>query len=722
MKHLVLLITTLLYTGLLYAAPRTTKQALEIARSFISTNVAMKHAGTCQLIVANNEEAATRTSDNSPAYFVINAENNNGFVIVSGDDCAREVLAYSNTGNLSLDNLPPNAKYWLGFYAEEIKQARLNGDAYTGNQLVSNESDNIYSSDNNTSTRTSSTRATTAIAPLLGNIEWDQGNPYNILCPTEKGELTVTGCSATALAMVMKYYAYPQHGIGSHSYTSRTLQKTLSVNFAAATYNWDLMLPRYTNAATEEQQKAVAELMLHCGVGMDMNYNVASAGGSGAGIFKQHTAAINFFGYNPNAYFEGRDYNTEGRWKNLIQEELNAGRPVLYSGQSTEGGHAFVLDGCDENDMYHFNWGWSGYANGYYSLSSLSPGAGGTGSGSGAYNDMQYILLMLQPEEAGGIISGFTTDAGVETTSTQYGRNEKITLSFSKIYNTASTMNGLLGLALYQGEEFVTFLSDPSAYRDIPIGSGWNTISFSGVIPSNVANGSYQLHFASQKDGEKVPSKLRGLKNYTIHYNVEVKSNTIVLEKPDSDFDLYQLAKAELIGEAVVGEKLTFKLKIENKGMDYDDEFGVYILKNGSMLPYDRISNYAVIPAKSTTTITISGNTQLPVGEYYAIGSYRKNNAWRQFANKDLRLVFEIKDVGTSINSTESAQPLKVVTTNSGLNITSEDSTELIYVYSPQGSVISTIEGGKGIVVLTHSGIYFVKQGKTALKVLYNLN
>ncbi|RGN31412.1 C10 family peptidase [Bacteroides oleiciplenus] len=696
----------LICSGWLFAAPRTPQQALEIARTFVRSHVAMKHIDVKGLKLINGESIQTRTMA-YPAYYIVNTGNDNGFVIISGDDCAREVLAYSDRGSLNYDHLPPNTKYWLEFYAAEME--RMN--------------ENDGSVENPVEIQSSATRAIPpVIAPLLDKIEWDQGDPYNLDCPEERGEKTVTGCAATALAMVMKYYEYPKQGIGSYSYTTATLKKTLSVNYEEANYKWELMLPQYTSTATEEQKKAVAELMLHCGVAMDMDYNLNAAGGSGAGIFKQYNALTKQFGYNPNMYFEGRDYNSEGRWKNMIQKELMAGRPILYSGQSSGGGHAFVLDGCDEKDMYHFNWGWSGYANGYYSLSALEPGAGGTGSGSGAYNAMQYIMLLVQPETTGEIISGFTLEGSMEATKSQYARDESVGVRFTKIWNTATPMTGVIGLALYQGDEFVTFLTNPSAFSGINIGSGWNSITLSGTIPASVPNGSYQLHFASQKEGEKKPSMLRGLEDMSTYYNVEVTANSISLSNPGSKFELSQLAPAVLVGEAVEGKEMTFTLQVENKGMKYEDDFAVYIRKNGALLPYTRISDYTVIPGSASSTITISGNPGLPVGEYYAIGSYRKDDAWKQFTGNELRLVFTIKDVETGIEQSESIQPLKVITTSTGLDITSENLDEVIDIYSGYGMKITSIKGGKATVALSQSGLYIIRQGKNVLKVLYNSN
>ena len=206
---IILILAFLVCSGRLFAAPRTPQQALEVARIFVRSHVNMKHIDTKELKLIKGQSIQTRTMI-YPAYYIINTENDSGFVIISGDDCAREVLAYSDKGNLDYEHLPANVRYWLNFYTTEIKRMNTNGNSV----------------ENPIEVQSSATRVIPpGVTPLLDKIEWDQGNPYNLDCPEEKGELTVTGCAATALAMVMKYYEYPQKGIGSYSYTTATLKK-----------------------------------------------------------------------------------------------------------------------------------------------------------------------------------------------------------------------------------------------------------------------------------------------------------------------------------------------------------------------------------------------------------------------------------------------------------------------------------------------------------------
>lgn len=629
MKIITSLIIVLMYSGCLFAAPRTPKQAMLIAKTFVNSNVQMQHVSTTGLSVAKCNSAVARSVDSNPAYYIINAADNAGFVIVSGDDCVREVLAYSNKGNLDYNNLPDNAKYWLDFYAEEIKQAVSNGVQTEEYGLEMKASKPV-------------------IEPLLGDIEWNQDEPYNLRCPVSGGKRTVTGCGATAMAMVMKYYGYPQRGIGSKNYTTATLNLAVGADFANTTYKWDKMLPQYSGVtATDEQKNAVAELMYHCGVAMDMDYGT---GASGAGVFTQYGALINNFGYNPNMYFLGRDFTTAGQWENQILQELESNRPVLYSGQGTSGGHSFVCDGSDGEGKYHFNWGWDGYANGYYALSALEPGTGGIGAGAGSYNQSQYILCGAQPAAMTGRVSGFSSEGTATASKTSYSRNENVVVTFTNIYNLTSSFDGVYGLALYKGDEFVTFLTEPEQ-STASIGMGWSSNPVSGVVPGSVPNGSYQLYFASQDKRDTAPTKLRGMANTVLFYNVEVSNSNITLTKPTSNVSLVQVTKTELVGTANAGSDMTFRLQMRNDGPTYADELGVYITAGRLSANKARISQYVVLPGYSTTTVTITGNPNLPVGKnYYAVGSYRSGDNWTEFTNTQLRLYFDIEEAETGIN------------------------------------------------------------------------
>ncbi len=276
-------------------------------------------------------------SENKP-YYVFNAENG-GFVIVSGDDNARQILGYSDSGTFG-ENIPPQLQELLNEYATQI--SNIPADAVPSSIDVKTSSEE----------------------KVLQTANWGQYAPYNDLCPNGYP----TGCVATAMAIVMKYHNWPQSGTGSHSYEWNG--QTISYDFSQ-TFDWDLMRNSYySNNYSEAEGKAVAELMKACGVSVEMNY---AADGSSASISKACSSLISFFKYDSRCECIHQDDYNYDEWASMIKSEIDANRPIIYCGEG-QGSHAFVCDGYDANDMYHFNWGWAGSYNGFFALSALTPG------------------------------------------------------------------------------------------------------------------------------------------------------------------------------------------------------------------------------------------------------------------------------------------------------------------------------------------------------------
>ena len=362
--------------------------------------------------------------------FYIFANGTQGFVIVAADDCVQPVLAYSFS-NPASENINPEVRYWLSTYQQQIDWMRNNGivnpDAAKSWQLYG------------TATQ-GDPMPLTAVAPML-TTSWDQSPYYNNLCPYDnvEHERAVTGCVATAMAQVMKYWNHPSQGNGSHSYAEDDYG-TLSANFGATTYQWSQMPNSLTGSSSTAQVNAVATLMYHCGVAIEMNYGVEASGAqmtnygySYSQIPSTQDALHLFFGYTDSIEALYRDDNsmTDAVWKNYIKNEIDASRPVLYSGFDSTGGHCFVCDGYNTAEtQFHFNWGWSGYFNGYYSLNDLSLGGGGTGTtATYSFNLSQQILINVHPAGNGGsvvepdpmcLISSFPYTENFDDTST-YG-------------------------------------------------------------------------------------------------------------------------------------------------------------------------------------------------------------------------------------------------------------------------------------------------------------
>ena len=342
---------------------------------------------------------------------------NPGFVVMAADDCVQPILGYSLTGKFVAENMPTNVSGWLQGYNDEIQYA-------IDNKLkVTSKTAKLWKEliDGN-----SKAGKATVIVDALIQTKWDQDPGYNDLCPYDynANELTVTGCVATAIAQIMRYWEYPSHGVGSHSYTPITHPEygTQSVNFAQQTYNWADMPLYFPNAE-------IAKLMYHCGVAVDMDYDIGTNGGSGAYNSSIAPALTNYFNYKSTASLKSKSSYSTNNWNNLLKTELNAGRPIQYGGSGSGGGHAFVCDGYDNSNYFHFNWGWSGANDGFYSLTNLNPGSGGSGGGSYNFTNYQSAVIGIEPKDC-------TTATPTNFSVTKEGRNA--ILSWTAVSNASA--------------------------------------------------------------------------------------------------------------------------------------------------------------------------------------------------------------------------------------------------------------------------------------------
>ncbi len=342
-------------------------------------------------------QVTNRSVDNQH-FYVFNLNDNQGWVLVADNDRCIPILGYSKSGEFVTDNLPANIEDWLTGISSEI-QYIIDNDIVTDEKTTSLWKE-LFSG---ISTEFIN-RGEKVVNPLV-QTRWNQAPYYNDHCPYDNqyGERTVTGCVATAMAQVLKYWNYPEVGSGSHSYSTSSYG-TLYANFGGTQYAWNNMPNRVTSP-----NNAVATLMYHCGVSVDMSYGVAETGGSGAYVISSYTnsencaefAFKNYFGYKSSAHGEMKDNTSDSQWKNMLRTDLNASRPLVYAGFGN-GGHCFVCDGYDNSDMFHFNWGWDGQNDGFYSLSALNPGSGGAGGGSYSFTNNQQAIFGLEPTQSGG--------------------------------------------------------------------------------------------------------------------------------------------------------------------------------------------------------------------------------------------------------------------------------------------------------------------------------
>lgn len=386
-KDLLLLLSLMLLLSVsAIAGPRSYQQAKAIAqRQAAMLGIEMDAEVAASAKAAPRMSVSSAVSPSATCYYVFANGEDKGFTIVSGDDRMPEVVGYSAQGTYDPDHLPANYVGFMKAYQETV-EALLKGDAQVSGGLAE-------------ARQWRAERASSAaVAPLLGGIKWNQMAPYNNMCPLYKGtNRSVTGCVATAMAQVMMYYQYPKELKATiKAYTAKSYEIQIPEISSGATYDWDNMLPDYSKSDyNSAQADAVAKLMYHCGAAVKMNYGPSS----GANVTPIILAT--YFGYDADLMQDlTRTVFTLQQWMTLIDNELKAKRPILYSGQASDGGHEFVCDGSDGNGLYHINWGWGGYQDGYFDLTILQPMKGGAGSGSAVdgYNRDCSMIIGIAPD------------------------------------------------------------------------------------------------------------------------------------------------------------------------------------------------------------------------------------------------------------------------------------------------------------------------------------
>jgi hypothetical protein len=463
--HIQFLLVLLLALGYspLQAKRITQWQAQQQAYSFWGKQMPQK---------AKAKSRTATTASPSDAYYVFNNDAG-GFVIIAGDDAVTPVLGYTSTGSFDAENLPDGLKDLLKSYERQI--AAL-GDNYVANQTA--------------------TRAAFTGEKLLKTAEWNQMAPFNKYTPNNY----VTGCVATAGAIVMKHHGYPAKGTGSHSYTWNG--QTLTANFEH-TYDWASMPAKYdgTNDAAFD---GVARLMADLGVAVEMQYN---KDGSGAYIGNLVTALQKYYGYSKLTYLASIDDMEAEAWNAKLRGEIDANRPILYSASdASAGGHSFIIDGY-KDESFSVNWGWGGYCNGFYQIGALNPESAGKPTGD-KYNVGQSAVFGMQPSDGTEKVSGmgFLTNVGelqmlnMNITDVKKGQNGVI---FSApIGNTGDQpFNGEVAVALMnaKGEMREIVTSSPLTVVNLAAGGYYPSLSFSFVSTVDAEPGDYLAIVAKEK-------------------------------------------------------------------------------------------------------------------------------------------------------------------------------------------------------------------------------
>lgn len=358
------------------AGPIDPEKALEIANDFWNNNL-KKDAQLVLSPASIASKAPSRDGEqgSDAQYYIFNSNNDNGFVIISGDDQLTAIVGYSD--DCRIGEMPPALAEWLNVYSSYVDDVRSGAVEHV-----------------------SATAATgTRIEPML-QTSWNQSAPYNNFCPEVSGQRTPTGCTATAMAQVMKFHEWPASPKKAISWLNNITGKTETIDITKHVYDWDNMLNHYRDGYNTVQADAVAQLMVDVGKAINSSY---APGGTGSTDVDAARGLVNVFNYSPQIKIFKRNECTYDEFISVIRENLEARQPLVHCGQaqSYAAGHAFVCDGIDENNYVHIDWGWDGAFNGFFDLGSMAPGGTGIGGGQDRYNVHQSVIANIRPRAEG---------------------------------------------------------------------------------------------------------------------------------------------------------------------------------------------------------------------------------------------------------------------------------------------------------------------------------
>ncbi len=604
--------------GVADAATVDEQTARTVAHRFLSHHSGFEQLRANDLQLVHVEGSVAMDHSTSVVLFRVFNAGDHAFVMIAGDDAAMPVLGYSTESNFPVGDLPSNVAKWFEGYHQQMQHVSvasmeaLPSVAAEWNLLLANE--------------LPVERDVQAVAPLMQTL-WDQQPNVNALCPGG----SVTGCVATAMAQIMKYHNSPTTGVGFHSYSAPNYG-TLSANFASTTYAWGSM-PNTVSGPNN----AVATLMYHCGVSVDMQYSPQV---SNAYVVSAQSPTPNcaeyafetYFGYNTNLHGELRANYTEQNWISMLRADLDASRPIFYGGFGSGGGHAFVCDGYDDNNMFHFNWGWGGQVNGYFQVGALNPGSTGTGGGSGGYNSGQVAILGITPGTGGGGGGGSTTTntmelynfVNISDNPLYYGNPFSVSCN---IANTGTNgFSGDYGAAVFDADNnFYGFVETLTGYTLASNNAYTNDLVFSTTGLFSMVPGTYYIGIYYKPTGGE----------WAVAANAGAYTNfpQVTVINP-SDIELAAAMTVAPGTSLVQGGQISVNLNIQNDGFNtfvgqygvalynldgsFAQEVGTLNENNGLPSGYSYLSPFLTFGPVAVT---------VPPGTYLVAAQHNPNNA-----------------------------------------------------------------------------------------------
>ena len=550
-KNLMVLLLTLTTMVGASAAVITESRAREMAGQFF--NVEMPQGAVAQ-------QSKLKVKGAASAYYIFNNPSQPGWVVIAGDDRARQVLAYGDECWIDDDNdVPPAMQEVLDDFARQISAAAT-GDEQPSPAPLGNVA------------ATTKTRI-----PMMLSCKWAQGAPFNAMCPVaSSGSNCVAGCVAIAMAQLMYYYKSTTPTTEIPEYTAKSLNVVMPA-LEPTQFNFDIMNDWYDDAASSTASaQEVQKLVLYCGQAAQMNYTASSSGAT-----SDRNAFVSYFGYDPGAQQINREDMTSAEWEDLIYTELANGRPVFFSAHKLNGGHAFLCDGYDGNGLYHINWGWRGSKNGYFALNAMSDGnSGGTGAAQGdeAYSLKLAAIVGMQPSTGTattngnnatlhGTISAFDQTTYTRTSSAVDFTDVKLRADYWNISHQAFVYD--FGWSLYDSDGNVVKTQVVLSNKTLN-GTYYTYPTASLSFGKGITAGTYYLKPVGRIAGTQEFHPLRGTGvNYVI---ADITSTTLNLTVVDALGAQNLKVNSVTAGSTkMVGSPMELTLDVTNSGLtDYN--------------------------------------------------------------------------------------------------------------------------------------------------------
>ncbi len=584
-KNLLLLLAVLLSAQYAVSGPVSRRAAQSVAAAYLSARgVELKEEPTPYRAP---RRGASAQSENA-YYYVFNAGNDNGYVIVSGDDRTDQILGYVDKGSFNEESIPENMRSWLQFYADEIN--RLDEKGVTLEDVKK--------------ARARRAKPTRHSVPELMKTRWNQGDPYNLSCPDyynsdgTKGR-PASGCVATALTQVMYYYQHPARIktpipsiTNTYTLDDGTTKTVTTKNIGRVKIDWENMLPVYDGDETEEQRQAVADLMYYMGQAVNMGYGSSSGAVHGTNVAE---AFQKYFGYDDSIYLANRgDYSID-EWFDLLYTEIAAGHPISFSGTSSGGGHAFVLDGFDGENLFHVNWGWGGGSNGWFLIGILNPGdnsgIGASGSSDGYSMGQDALMSVRLPDN-----ERVEPNVAMSINDVQIVNDTEIKANYINWTGGTNTFN--TGIVLLNEDTTCTLISkqvnstlDRNYYHT-------RTFDVKGLLDE----GTYKISPASKVNGKKIwRPKYRHNSPEYIRAEVDAEGNTkLTLVKPNLSISIDTVIFA---GNRVVNTEQEVQVVFKNNGDEYDKEI---CLLAGTEETMEYQDSRCLVPIRKGESTTVS--------------------------------------------------------------------------------------------------------------------